>query len=37
MFRRRWRGWVVEEEMGGGGGSEKIGGGECSRGRWGDG
>ena len=22
----RWRGWVVEEEMGGGG---KIGGGEC--------
>ena len=28
MFRRRWRGWVVEEEMGGGGG-EKIGGGEC--------
>ena len=26
MFRRRrWRGWVVEEEMGG----EKIGGGEC--------
>ena len=24
--RRRWRGWVVEEEMGGG---EKIGGGEC--------
>ena len=27
MFRRRWRGWVVEEEMGGG--SEKIGGGEC--------
>ena len=27
MFRRRrWRGWVVEEEMGGGG--EKIGG-EC--------
>ena len=28
MFRRRkWRGWVVEEEMGGG---EKIGGGgEC--------
>ena len=25
MFRRRrWRGWVVEEEMGGGG--EKIGG-----------
>ena len=29
MFRkRRWRGWVVDEEMGGGGG-EKIGGGEC--------
>ena len=28
MFRRRWRGWVVEEEMGGGGGGEKIGG-EC--------
>ena len=28
MFKkRRWRGWVVEEEMGGGGG-EKIGG-EC--------
>ena len=27
MFRRRWREWVVEEEMGGGG--EKIGGGEC--------
>ena len=28
MFRRRWRGWVVEEEMGGRG--EKIGGGgEC--------
>ena len=27
MFRRRWRGWVVEEEMGGGG--EKKGGGEC--------
>ena len=26
MLRRRWRGWVVEEEMGGGG--EKIGGGE---------
>ena len=25
--RRRWRGWVVEEEIGGGG--EKIGGGEC--------
>ena len=24
---RRWRRWVVEEEMGGGG--EKIGGGEC--------
>ena len=29
MFRRRrWRGWVVEEEMGGGG-DEKIEGGEC--------
>ena len=29
MFRRRrWRGWVVEEEMGGGG-VEKIGGGKC--------
>ena len=29
MFRRRrWRGWVVEDEMGGGGG-ENIGGGEC--------
>ena len=29
MFRRRrFRGWVAEEEMGGGGG-EKIGGGEC--------
>ena len=28
MFRR-WRGWVVEEEMGGGGGSENIAGGEC--------
>ena len=27
MFRRRWKGWVVEEEMGGGG--EKKGGGEC--------
>ena len=28
MFRRRrWRGWVVEEEMGGG--DEKIGEGEC--------
>ena len=28
MFRRRrWRGWLVDEEMGGGGG-EKIGG-EC--------
>ena len=25
--RRRWRGWVGEEEMGGGG--EKIGGEEC--------
>ena len=28
MFRRRWRGWVVVEEMGGGG-DEKIGEGEC--------
>ena len=29
MFRgRRWRGWVVEEEMRGGGGGEKTGG-EC--------
>ena len=29
MFRRkRWRAWVVEEEMGGGG-DGKIGGGEC--------
>ena len=27
MFMRRWRGWVVVEEIGGGG--EKIGGGEC--------
>ena len=27
MFRGKWRGWVVEEEMGGGG--EKIVGGEC--------
>ena len=27
MFRRRWKGWVVEEEMGGRG--EKIRGGEC--------
>ena len=26
MFRRSWKGWVVEEEMGGG---EKKGGGEC--------
>ena len=26
---RRWRRWVVEEEIGGGGGGEKIGGGEC--------
>ena len=34
MFRRRWRGWVVEEEMGGeGGGGEKIGGAECLGGR----
>ena len=32
--RRRWRGWVVEEEMGGGG--EKIGGGECLGGRDGE-
>ena len=24
--RRRWRRWVVEEEMGGVGGGEKIGG-----------
>ena len=32
MFRRRrWRGWLVDEEMGGGGGGEKIGG-ECLRG-----
>ena len=22
--RRRWRGWVVEEEVGGGGESEKV-------------
>ena len=29
MFRGRWRGWVVEKEMGGGGGGEKIGGEEC--------
>ena len=29
MFRGRWRGWVVEKEMGGGGGGENIGGGEC--------
>ena len=29
MFRRRWRGWIVEEEMSGGGGGEKIEGGEC--------
>ena len=29
MFRRRrWRGWLVEEEMERGGGGEKIGG-EC--------
>ena len=27
MFRRSWKGWVVEEEMGGRG--EKIRGGEC--------
>ena len=27
--RRRWRRWVVEDEMGGvGGGGEKIGGGD---------
>ena len=31
VFRGRWRGWVVEEEMRGGGGGEKIGGGECLR------
>ena len=31
---RRWRGWVVEEEIGGGVGGEKIGGGECLGGRW---
>ena len=30
--RRRWRRWVVEEEIGVGGG-EKIGGGECLGGR----
>ena len=36
MFRRRWREWVVEEEMAGGGG-EKIGGGECLGGDGGDG
>ena len=35
MFRRRWRGWVVEEEMGGEG--EKIGGDECLGGNGGDG
>ena len=35
MFRGRWRGWVVEEEMGGGG--EKIGEGECLGGDGGDG
>ena len=31
VFRRRWRGLVVEEMGGGGGGGggEKIGGGEC--------
>ena len=28
MFRVRWRGWVVEEEMGGGGGCECLGGGD---------
>ena len=33
MFRRRrWRGWVVKEEIGGRGGGEKIGGGECLEG-----
>ena len=32
--RRRWRRWVVEEEIGGGGG-EKIGRGECLGGRGG--
>ena len=37
MFRRRrWRGWVVEEEMGGGGeqiGGECLGGGDGYLGR----
>ena len=37
MFRRRWRGWIVEEEMSGGGGGEKIEGGECLGGDGGDG
>ena len=37
MFRRRWRGCVVEEEMGGeGGGGEKIGE-QCLGGDGGDG
>ena len=37
MFRRRrWRGWVVEEEMGGGR-DEKIEGGECLGGDGGNG
>ena len=37
MLRRRWRGWVVEEEIGGGGGGgEKIGGRECLGGDGGD-
>ena len=31
FLRRRWRGWVVEKEVGGG---EKIGGGVFRRGRW---
>ena len=35
MLRRRWKGWVVKDEMGGGG--EKIGGGECLGGDGGDG
>ena len=33
MFRRRWRGWVVVEEMGGGG-DEKIEEGVFRRRRW---
>ena len=37
MFRRRWRGWEVEEMGGGRGGGEKIGGGECLGGDDGDG